>query len=71
MVKEKFRNRGYARVIMDNLMQYLNEHAREGSFIGLFAAAGLEEFYSDYGFIERPKGRFGAGMFQMILGKND
>ena len=67
MVKEPFKGRGFARIIMENIMRYINNHAAGGAFIGLFSAPGVEDMYKKFGFNERPSEDFGAGMFQKKL----
>ena len=52
--------------LMARLMAYLAAHARESSFIGLMAAAGVEAFYEKYGFTRRPDHR--PGMYRMWPG---
>ena len=45
-------------------MDYIKENARSGSFIGLMAAQGLENYYSQFGF--RARSADGPGMFLAI-----
>ena len=62
VVPEK-RGRGYARIVMENIMDYLRGTAAKGAVIGLMSAAGVENIYKKFGFIERPAGKhLGAGM---------
>ena len=62
VVPEK-RGNGYARIVMEHIMDYLGGVAAKGAVIGLMSAAGVEELYKKFGFIERPAGkRLGAGM---------
>jgi GNAT superfamily N-acetyltransferase len=57
-----YQRRGIGTQMMDRIMEYLRVHAHNNTIIGLMASAGKEPFYEKYGFIRRPKGRFGAGM---------
>lgn len=63
IVLPEHRGKGYGRIIMNEVMKFINKKAKEGAFVGLFSAKGIEEFYKKYGFIERPDEKFGAGMF--------
>ncbi|MFC1736597.1 GNAT family N-acetyltransferase [Candidatus Hydrogenedentota bacterium] len=62
IVLPEYQRRGYGRMMMDALMQYIHENAAETAVIGLFSARGLETFYGSYGFIERPQKHLGPGM---------
>lgn len=62
IVLPEHRRQGYGARIMDALMAYVKENARLTAHISLFSANGMEEFYSRYGFVERPQGRLGPGM---------
>ncbi|MEW5804165.1 MAG: GNAT family N-acetyltransferase [bacterium] len=66
IVLPEHQGKGYGKLIMDEIMSYINRKARKGAFIGLFSAKGIERFYRKYGFIERPGDKFGAGMFFVI-----
>jgi predicted GNAT family N-acyltransferase len=57
------RGLGYARIVMDHIMEYLHATAAKGAIVGLMASKGVEDMYKKYGFIERPSGKhIGAGM---------
>jgi len=57
------RGQGYARIVMEHIMDYIGGVAAKGAVIGLMSAAGTEKLYKKFGFIERPVGkRLGAGM---------
>ncbi len=57
------RGHGYARIVMEHIMDYLGGVAAKGAVIGLMSSTGVEELYQEFGFIERPAGkRLGAGM---------
>lgn len=56
-------SKGIGHMIMEAITEYLQEHAPEKSFVGLFAAQGKEEFYHKYGF-NRHDGM--TGMFGVL-----
>lgn len=62
IVMPNMQGNGYGTLIMDGLMEYINRHARHGAFVGLFAAKGMETWYTKYGFISRPNDDMGCGM---------
>lgn len=64
IVAPDHRRRGLARGIMNAIIEQIHETAKPGAVIGLFSARGLEPFYSQYGFIERPHENLGPGMVQ-------
>ena len=63
IVLPEHRGKGYAGIIMDEVMKYINSKVGKGGYIGLFAAKGVEGLYKKYGFVERPNEQFGSGMF--------
>lgn len=65
IVRPEYQRRGLGRQIMDALMAYLATRAGENSFVGLMAAAGVVEFYKQFGFHERPRHR--PGMYRMWM----
>jgi ribosomal protein S18 acetylase RimI-like enzyme len=56
------RNLGVGGAIIANLLDQLRLSGAAGCTIGLMAAAGKEDFYRQFGFVERPSAAFGAGM---------
>jgi predicted GNAT family N-acyltransferase len=57
------RGNGYARIVMEHIMDYLRSVAAEGAIVGLMASKGVEDMYKKFGFIERPAEKnMGAGM---------
>jgi GNAT superfamily N-acetyltransferase len=57
------RGRGYARIVMENIMDYLRGTAAPIAVIGLMSSKGTENLYKKFGFIERSAGKnMGAGM---------
>jgi GNAT superfamily N-acetyltransferase len=57
------RGNGYARIVMEHIMDYLRSVAAPGAVVGLMASKGVENLYKKFGFIERPAEKnMGAGM---------
>ncbi|MBP3964022.1 GNAT family N-acetyltransferase [Paenibacillus lignilyticus] len=63
VVLPSHQNRGIGRMIMETIKQYVEVHAPEKAFVGLFAAQGKESFYTKYGF-QNHEGL--TGMFGVI-----
>lgn len=61
VIPEK-RGLGYSRIIIEQIMTYLDEVAAPGAVIGLMAAHGVEDLYEKFGFVKRPNEFLGAGM---------
>ncbi len=59
------------KTMMQMIMIHLNSlrGEEEKLSVNLMAAKGREDFYKQFGFIERPNEQFGAGMCQWIEGK--
>ena len=62
IVRPTAQRHGIGRLIMNELMKYLETTAGNHSNIGLMCSVGREGFYRKYGFIDRPNEKFGAGM---------
>jgi predicted GNAT family N-acyltransferase len=62
IVRKDWQHQGVGTRIMELVMKEIGEHAPPGSFVGLFSAVGLEDFYRRFGFIVRPTDKLGAGM---------
>jgi GNAT superfamily N-acetyltransferase len=57
------RSNGYARIVMEHILDYLQGVAAPIAVIGLMSSKGVENMYKKFGFIERPTGdHMGAGM---------
>ncbi len=54
IVIPEYQGKGFGKIIMNEVMQYLDDNANHNSFIGLMAAEGAEKFYSKFGFKIRP-----------------
>ena len=64
IVHPDHQNRGIARTFMKYIFSYLKNHAAQRSYISVFVGKGLEGFYREYGFWERPTKVMGSGMMQ-------
>lgn len=63
IVIPEYRKNGYSNLIMNELMEYIRSTAKSGSFVGLFAAKGIEDYYERFEFVTRPSELYGPGMF--------
>lgn len=64
IVLPEFQKTGLGDMIMEELESWLKENTSNNSFVGLMASEGVKDFYTRYGYTERPKTR--PGMFKMI-----
>lgn len=55
IISPRFQRQGLGTRLMDRLMAHIHRHARQGAFIGLMAAPGLEGFYGRFGFSLYPQ----------------
>ena len=62
IVLPEHQRKGCGTLIMDAIMAYISRTAKPTAYIALFAARGLEPWYTRYGFIERPRENLGPGM---------
>lgn len=61
IVDRDFRRQSIGSRMMEEVLNWLRRHARDGAFIGLMAAADTEPFYRRFGFEARSSS--GPGMF--------
>ena len=66
IVKPEHQGSGIGTKIMDEIMNHITEEYPKGTMVCLLAAVGTEDFYSKFGFIERPNEVYGAGMIQFM-----
>ncbi len=59
IVIPEYQGKGFGKIIMNEVMQYLNDNANHNSFIGLMAVEGVEKFYHKFGFKTRTTSRSG------------
>ncbi|MCK5564352.1 MAG: GNAT family N-acetyltransferase [Planctomycetes bacterium] len=62
IVHPDYQRQGIGRRLMDELMLFIKTCARSKARITLFSAPGLQGFYDQYGFIERPGNTNAPGM---------
>ena len=65
IIHPAFQRQGIGKILMDELMNYINARSVKNTMIGLMCSKGREPFYKNFGFIERPNEKFGAGMVQI------
>lgn len=63
IVMPDYQGKGFGKIIMNEVMQYLDDNANHNSFIGLMAAEGVEKFYHKFGFTTRSTSR--PGMYSV------
>lgn len=66
IVSPAYRGQKLGRAMMAKIMAYVEKYARKGSFVGLMAADGVEDFYLPYGFMKRPTKGYGPGMIRFF-----
>jgi GNAT superfamily N-acetyltransferase len=62
MVLPRWQGAGIGRVIIEEIMAYVREHAAPGAIARGMSIKGKEEFYTKLGFVARPDGEHGSGM---------
>jgi GNAT superfamily N-acetyltransferase len=62
VVAADYRRFGIGRAIVTNLLKQLRGSGKAKCSVGLMAAEGIEDFYRQFGFVQRPSAIFGAGM---------
>lgn len=65
IVHPDYQKMGIGRMIMNKLMETLENEGGANTNIGLMCSRGREAFYRQFGFIERPNDKFGAGMIMI------
>ena len=64
VVHPDHQKQGIARTFMEYIFKYLEKNAARRSYVSVFVGRGLENFYKQYGFWERPTNVMGSGMMQ-------
>ena len=59
IVVPEYQGKGLGKIIMNELMRYIDDNANHNSFIALMAAEGVEKFYHKFGFKSRPASKPG------------
>lgn len=62
VVHPKYRSKRIGKMVVDNLLDYIESCCCENAYIGLMAMPDTEGFYEKFGFVQRPSEGFGAGM---------
>lgn len=62
VVHPDYREKQVGKLMVNDLLDYIEKVGCEGAYIGLMAMPNTEGFYEKFGFIERPNPKFGAGM---------
>lgn len=65
IVRPANQREGIGRLLMNELLKYVDKVAGKNTNIGLMCSKGREGFYKEFGFEERPNDRFGAGMIMI------
>ncbi|HMG90109.1 MAG TPA: GNAT family N-acetyltransferase [Chryseolinea sp.] len=66
IVHPAFQRQGIGKLIMDELLAYIEKVGVKNTNVGLMCSKGREKFYESFGFIERPNEKFGAGMIKIL-----
>lgn len=62
IVTQAFQRLGVGQALVSALIDALSKRCGPNCLIGLFAADGQDEFYTQFGFTARPQSGFGPGM---------
>lgn len=65
IVRPGFQRKGVGKIIMNELLNHLDKVGGKNTNIGLMCSKGREDFYKQFGFIERPNDKFGSGMIKI------
>ncbi|KKO47153.1 acetyltransferase [Arsukibacterium ikkense] len=66
VVAPDYQGHGLGRALMARVESYLSKACPVGATVGLLAAQGKENFYRDYGFVERDGVNLGKGMCRFV-----
>jgi ribosomal protein S18 acetylase RimI-like enzyme len=66
VIHPDFQRSGVGKLLMTELMKYIDSHAGANANVGLMCSKGREKFYERFGFIVRPNEKHGAGMIQVM-----
>jgi GNAT superfamily N-acetyltransferase len=67
IVHPEYQAQGVGKMIVTELLSYVDSVAGKNSNIGLMCSKGREKFYAGFGFVERPSEKFGAGMIKIKM----
>ena len=66
IVRPDLQRQGIGKLIMKELLTYVDGLAGKNTNIGLMCSKGREAFYRTFGFVDRPSEKFGSGMIKVI-----
>lgn len=66
IVKPEFQGQGIGKLIMKELLTFVDKVGVKNTNVGLMCSKGREKFYRDFGFDERPSEKYGAGMIKIV-----
>lgn len=66
IVRPTHQRQGIGRLLMKELLKYVEEVGGKNTNVGLMCSKGREDFYKSFGFNERPNDNFGAGMIKIL-----
>jgi GNAT superfamily N-acetyltransferase len=66
IVRPDLQGQGIGKLIMDELLAYVEKTGVKNTNVGLMCSKGREKFYAGFGFVERPSEKFGAGMSKIL-----
>ncbi len=66
IILPEYQRQGIGMMIMGAVMEHIKQNYGKGTMVNLMAAKGKEDFYKKFGFFDRPKDNFGAGMTQFL-----
>jgi GNAT superfamily N-acetyltransferase len=66
IVRPAFQGQGIGKLIMEELLKYIEKTGVKDTNVGLMCSKGREKFYETFGFMERPSEKFGAGMIKIL-----
>jgi GNAT superfamily N-acetyltransferase len=66
IVRPEFQRHGVGKLIMNELLRYVEANGGKNTNVGLMCSKGREPFYQAFGFIERPNDKFGSGMIKIM-----
>ena len=65
IVQPEFQGSGVGRMIMHEILGFIDARSVKNTNVGLMCSKGREEFYRKFGFMDRPAEKFGAGMIMI------
>lgn len=66
IVIPSYKGLGIGKTIINNILDYIKEHAATNAYVALMASKESENFYKKFGFIKRPNENMGSGMIKFI-----